>query len=697
MATDAQLRAAGFSDEEIKLHNAGFSAAEIAAHKAPPKGETLGSTLARAAWNTPRDALDTLKGMEIFTPQGQTKKLIEDLSHPIKTFQGYSDAVTGVVDKVKGGLQRVRELSPVALRGDAPAMDTSAFDQYASSLKQKYGTKQGIYKEIGDHPVGTAIAVGSVAVPALKATGATDALGGVAERAAAALGSKAEPAVRAVKTITEAERRGNTAAGIMSDQAKTALAADQSAAQAEAAAAQARAARFEALKAKAQARGKVLSERATEASKRAVPPELNVGEERPLTEVGSPVREAALVRQSELDAGMKEAYAKHREAMEAVAADRAASGAGISDTDTGKAIINRLQSVVEPDPATRPAVGKVPLDDAGGKLYRKALDVLRPHTETLPNGSKRVIKAGLKDVDDLRRFVGELLNGPVEGYGAINKAEARKLYAELTQAMDEYVAGAHEPAQAAWRAGKEALEPYERVRMGKAIVGTQPGTSVSAVPAANIPRRIIAGGQDTVRQAAAVAGDEPVRTAVASQAQAALKGAETSRAAEAAIAQSKPLGDAMRAYPDLVKAASEYVQGLKDAEAAGTQAKDLTQRAGTSSDRAERFEKEALALQGQSQAAANLAAKHATNLKSLEFTAPQDVGPKYESMLYEARKAGRINDAQLTKGLQLVRTAQKDFAIKATRDKWLKAAAGALGFGAMSKLGFDAVQVYGGH
>lgn len=192
---DAALKAAGFSDREIQLSKAGFSDDEIKAATAPAptaKPATFGSTLARAAYNTPMDLADTLKaGMQQFGPEGVVAQTV---MHPIKAAEGVGDFAHKAADVLTGGLQHVRDMSSPDAQGDAPRMDTTSYDQF----HDKYLTKQGIYKQIGDHPVGTLLSAASILDPALRAGGVEGGLPTVASRVGDATGVLADGAKDAI-------------------------------------------------------------------------------------------------------------------------------------------------------------------------------------------------------------------------------------------------------------------------------------------------------------------------------------------------------------------------------------------------------------------------------------------------------------------------------------------------------------------
>lgn len=502
-----------------------------------------------------------------------------------------------------------------------------------------------------------------------------------------------------VKAVTGAGRRAAGASDAMRAEAASTFSSGQAEAEAAAKAASDRSARAAALAQRAKARQGALAARQAEASKSAMPPELDIGTPAHLSDIGDTVRKPALAAQSSIETEMQAADAQHRAAMEAIGADRAASGVGVSDMPTAKALIKNSKDLVAPDPITRPEVGPMGNSDQT-KLHSMLLKTLEPEVIPLnaedaakaikagfkvdkaPDGSfSRTVKPNMKSVDELRRFVGKVAGGNVEGYGAINQIEAGKMYRDLSGVLDEYAQGAREPVQANWRAGKKALEPFERVRAGQAIVGTQKGTDIASVPASSIPGRIISGGRDTVQQAGAVAGKAPVSSALRSLVQNKLTGVKGADAIEKVVGPGSTIGDAIKTDGDLSSAVQEYLNQTKAAERFGTHAEDLGKRAASSGNRAKRLSDVAEALQGTSAKAVTTAGGHARNLANLEIADPAEVGSMYSSMLDEAHKAGTIDITKYAQGKQLAASAQKDFALKASRDAWLKKAALLMGVG----------------
>jgi hypothetical protein len=684
---------------------------------------TFLSTMGRAASNLPGDTVDTLKGLISLPGQAYTA-----VTHPVETGHALGDMASKAAEVLTGGLQTARNLSPPELRGSAPAFDTKEYDKFAEDNYNKYGTKQNIYQTIGDHPLGPALAAASVAVPALRAAGVTAKVSSAASAAAQALAAKAPGVAQRVETITHAGRRATAAAETMRTEATAQLAAERAAAEQEAkaasqeaAASAQRATRASTLADTSRTQGRTLEARRAQAAAGATPPEPAVGTSRHLTDIGNNVREPALAKETEINAAMRAADQKYRAAMEAVANERAANGVGVSDTPLAKALIKRSKEIVEPDPVKRPTVGAVPAGSAGAKLHEEVLQVLRPQAigltekeakaaakagievKTAPDGTLyRVVKPSLQNVDDFRRKLGKILDGTVEGYAGINHAEARELYNGVSNVISSYVKGASKPVQESWAAGKRALSPFERVRTGKAIVGTQDGTAVASVPAARIPGQIVAGGRDTVRQAASVAGDAPVNAAVRTQVQNALTGAKNADAAHALVKPGTTLGDIVAGDPALAAEVDAHIKALRTAEAAGTKATEFGRRASTATGRAKALDTAA----GKATTAAERAkatAEKATvaargyeqELADLELAKPKEVTAKYVDLLNRAHSAGRITDQQLRFGLKHAQRAEKDFGIEATRKKFMSTAAKTLGLSAATAAGVKVLHAAG--
>lgn len=416
-----------------------------------------------------------------------------------------------------------------------------------------------------------------------------------------------------------------------------------------------------------------LAKRGETAQAASVPPKPRIGNRAQLSDIGDVVRTPAKANEVAINAQMKQADETYRTAMNQVAADRAAAGVGVSDAKAAQEQIKQSKAIVIPSAGTRPSVGFVPADSAGAKLHKMALEVLEPKrvsitkAEAFKLGNQgvevgfaggqhyRIIKPDLAAVDNFRRFVGKVQNGKIEGYEAINAVEAKNMYGNLSKIIDEYVAGASAPVQANWKAGKAALEPFEKVKAGKTLVGTQKGTDVEMVPASAIPGRMVGGGRDTFQQTTAVAGPEATSQALRSTVQNKLLDASgnpvTAAKANELLAPGTELSDIVSRDPALSAEVRRYITQLQDAEMAGVRATEFGKRATTAQAASSAAQTERATL-----AAELRGLKSETNL-SKAFTTT-------DSIVMRLAKNEKITPAQQQSYLD----------IKATADSAMKAA-----------------------
>lgn len=170
------------------------------------KPATALSTAGRMAWNFPGDAVNTVKSLAALPGEAY-----DAVTHPAETAKAVGGFADSAAHILQGGMQHVRELSPAEFQGSAPKMDTGAYDRFAQDNYDKYGTKQNVYKTVGDHPVAPVMAIASALMPALK-------IPQVAEGIAAAK-TAAKTAMRP-RVVPPSVRELKTASGGMYDQAK---------------------------------------------------------------------------------------------------------------------------------------------------------------------------------------------------------------------------------------------------------------------------------------------------------------------------------------------------------------------------------------------------------------------------------------------------------------------------------------------
>jgi hypothetical protein len=317
--------------------------------------------------------------------------------------------------------------------------------------------------------------------------------------------------------------------------------------------------------------------------------------------------------------------------------------------------------------------------------------------KTDSDGPYRTIKPDFKAVDDFRRYLGKVLDGSVEGYEAINKTEAQGMYNGLSKVLDKYTQGASTKVQRAYREAKAGLAPYENMRAGQAVVGTQPGTpGVFNTPASSIPGKILAGGRDTAQQVASVAGQAPVTGLIRSQVQNALMGAKTSDAAAALVRPGSPLGDLVSGDPQLTADVNTHIQNMRSAEQSAQNAAALGKRVGTVDTRTQQLADRSGELQGTAAKATTTARGYQQQLQALKTASPKEISDAYEAMLNRQHTAGDIDDLGLAKGRALMNSTNQAFKVQLMRNRLIAGAAGALGVGAITKEGANLVAAAGG-
>ncbi len=722
MATQEQLKAAilkadaaGDTESAQRFAEMYKSAAPAPKLKPEPRGddETLVHSGVRAFGNLGPSTVKFVSGLN-----DMAGELRPSAPWELKRMKRQSDAVEGMIkgvpivakqaaDIATGGIQRLRERSPEGQRGSAPAMDTTAFDQFAKSLSNKYGTPRRAASTLADDPA--PVLANLIPADRLLTGGKAAAEAAKAAKAAKLAASRIEP-----PAFTRVGRESTALAEDMDRRAATKLATKREAAQAvlddavprlaaKPTQAAKRAAYEETLKSKA-AKALAAAESATPAP---------VGTSgRKLSDINEGVRTSAEANAAKIEAEYQATDKILRDAMEEDARISASEGRGAMDTPEGEELLRKSNEVVNPDKVTRPNVGYEATAETGKKLHQYVLDQLRTKTETLtaeegqralklgqkvtpnPDGSyTKLLKPSLEQIEETRRYVGQVARGEITDYKGINTRKAQELYADLSKAVDSYVDGMHGPVQQNYRAGKAAMQKFEKVASGQKLIGTQKGTDVYKRATSSVMDDMIGGGRDTVEQAIAVAGREPVEAAFRDYVQNLFKESDTVAQLQSKFGPNTKLADAISAMPELERGVADYMANLTTKEQNLAQAAGLGERLTASQARSKNIEKVANELQGK-------ITKSTADLKNAEWVMgelgnakPEEVGAIYTRVLKEAHATDRINQAQLEEGLKLAKKGEVAFKSKASRDAWLRSVVLAAGgatvggpFGAMGAL-----------
>jgi hypothetical protein len=181
--------------------------------------------------------------------------------------------------------------------------------------------------------------------------------------------------------------------------------------------------------------------------------------------------------------------------------------------------------------------------------------------------------------------LGDVFSGKLEGYGAIASQEKQNLYSLLKKIEEEYVGKAQPRLQANWRARVAELADFE-TRIGKKLVGKQPGTDVPSQTPEAIANAAFGGSTkgaaDYDQLVAALKGNERVARKAASDYVATVLDGKSYAEASKAVDKIRPMlkNEKLAA---LLQRTEDQLAGLKKAEAAASGAKVATKEASDAS------------------------------------------------------------------------------------------------------------------
>lgn len=225
-----------------------------------------------------------------------------------------------------------------------------------------------------------------------------------------------------------------------------------------------------------------------------------VGQDKPLTDVFTPVQKTTLERQKaiikerdELDNTLRQEQARIVEANEA-------KGIKLSDMDAYK----QIEALTRPfDPGTSPTVRKV-TDPGVLAFYKRIRDSVIDQRYELneeqakaatrlgypvqQEGGKfyRVFRSSFEAADDARRFAGTVFKNPPEGYEAVRGQVQQNVYGLLKKLQEDYVGQVERRAlQDNWAQATKRLELFE-TKAGKSLTEIEQGTADVLKPPAEL-------------------------------------------------------------------------------------------------------------------------------------------------------------------------------------------------------------------
>jgi len=216
-----------------------------------------------------------------------------------------------------------------------------------------------------------------------------------------------------------------------------------------------------------------------------------IGQDKPLTDVFTPVQETTLARQKAiiderdvLDKTLRQEQAK-------IVAANENKGVKLSDMDSYK----QLEVLTRPfDPVTSPTVRRV-TDPGVLSFYKRIRDsvidqryeLTKKEAEVasslgLPvqqDGERyyRVFRSSFEAADDARRFAGTVFKNPPEGYEAVRGQVQQNVYGLLKKLQEDYVGQVDRRAlQDNWAQATKRLEQFE-TKAGKSLTEIEQGTA----------------------------------------------------------------------------------------------------------------------------------------------------------------------------------------------------------------------------
>ena len=246
-----------------------------------------------------------------------------------------------------------------------------------------------------------------------------------------------------------------------------------------------------------------------------------VGQDKPLTDVFTPVQQATLARQKAiiderdvLDKTLRQEQAKIVTANEA-------NNVKLSDMDAYK----QIETLTRPfDPVTSPTVRKV-TDPGVLAFYKRIRDSVIDQRYELneeqakaasnlgfpvqQDGGKfyRVFNSSFEAADDARRFAGTVFKNPPEGYEAVRGQVQQNVYGLLKKLQEDYVGQVQRKAlQDNWAQATKRLELFE-TKAGKSLTEIEQGTADVLKPPAELAN-VFFGNRTGVDRLIAQTGDE---------------------------------------------------------------------------------------------------------------------------------------------------------------------------------------------
>ena len=246
-----------------------------------------------------------------------------------------------------------------------------------------------------------------------------------------------------------------------------------------------------------------------------------IGQDKPLTDVFTPVQQTTLARQKSIIDERDVLDKTLRQEQARIVAANEAKGVKLSDMDSYK----QIESLTRPfDPVTSPTVRKV--TDPGVLAFYKRIrdsvidqryELTKEQAEAASrlgfpvqqDGERfyRVFRSSFEAADDARRFAGTVFKNPPEGYEAVRGQVQQNVYGLLKKLQEDYVGQVERRAlQDNWAQATKRLEQFE-TKAGKSLTEIEQGTADVLKPPAELAN-VFFGNRTGVDRLITQTGDE---------------------------------------------------------------------------------------------------------------------------------------------------------------------------------------------
>ena len=279
-------------------------------------------------------------------------------------------------------------------------------------------------------------------------------------------------------------------------------------------------------------------------------PELaKVGQVSELSDIGNTLRQAATAKQGAEIEARNAAYQATVAERDAAVKAKEEAGQTVGDTPAMVSLKKELKGKLEGEG------GFAKTTDAGvRRVYQQVNDALNPANQ----------KLSFEALDQVRRRLGDVIAGhqTVEGYEAIGKQAAQKMYAQISKAQQEFAGDSQKVLQSEYAEGSQGLQKF----------GSKAGKKLTALDRVDPERfngdpkalpKAFFNSQQSIRDAKELTGNPQLVDRQAADYAARSMQGMSAKQAQAWVRDNQ---DWMREVPGLSQRSNAYVQKLTQIE-----------------------------------------------------------------------------------------------------------------------------------